>query len=1367
MKKKLISLIMILVMVFSLVPQISINTVIASTVIIGPEFEAILNYSERLNYDCQEIDLVIGRYCDLYDDHEAFIDEWLLPLGQADDHSNEPDYPQYLSRKTEIDNTYDELIADVFSVLNSLASAGMETEVFRNMIQSVESEYTDGSITPADRYSIIRDTIAEISQRLANLYQLYQSVDGSNIILIDQHKIRSVPAQEPTVEAEGNIEHYFCDICYRYFSDENGEHEIFYEDIVIPKLDPVDVCVHELIFIEAKDPTVDEEGNIDYYVCSKCGKYFLDEEAESEVLYEDIIIEKLDPPVVIASGNCPVNLTWTLYDNGLLVISGTGAMIVSGEMAWRDAEYRYRVIDVIIDSGVTNIDNGAFLECNKMQSVSIPNSVTEIGLRAFSGCWELKELSIPDSVKLIDYEAFVQCKSLLNVTIGNGLISIGTEVFSGCSALETINLPSSLTSIGEKAFYGCSNLKSIDIPNGVTEIYERTFYECHNLASVTLSENLQAIDDYAFRSCKALQSIVIPNSVSYVGKEAFANCGIKTAVLSENMSVISPSSFGGCSSLTDIVIPESVVSIGDSAFSNCSNLATVTFGDALESIGANAFYACGLTSVVLPESITSLGNDTFHSCRKLEYINIPHGIDQIPDGFLSTCDKLPSIIIPENICSIGSEAFYYCNKLTEIIIPESVTSIGNSAFSRCTGLTEMFLPDSIDTISGGLFKDCSNLVKVNIPESVTSIGNSAFYLCSKLSDLYIPKSVRSIGSYAFYKCTSFNSIIIPDSVSTIGNNAFLDCTKLSSVNIPDGLENIEAGTFKGCTGLKTIIIPESVQSIGKDAFHGCTGFSIIRIPESVSFIDNGAFAGLSSCCIVVDDDNPVYDSRNISNAIIETATNKLINGCDLTTIPSSVVEIDFNAFADCTGLTDIRIPQSVAVINNFAFNGCKNLRRVYYPGLEENWTEIEIGYNNNPLINATIYYKKPEACVEHRTSKGLHEHTVFATCLAGGSYELVTYCLDCETELSRNLVNTDPGNHIPVSTCDKAPTCIFDGFSSGIICALCGETITGHVPIPATGHSMVHTPAKAATETKEGNIEYYTCSKCGKIYSDPSGVNEISIEDTIISYIIDLSDAVISLSNYYYTYDGTEKLPAVSVMLNGSMISAGVDFVVQYKNNINAGTAAVIITGIGKYSGSAEKTFTICFKDVPTTHNFSKAVYWATENGIAAGYSGAKTGYFGINDNVTRGQFVMFLWRAAGKPEPVSRVQTFSDVPVTSSFYKAIQWAVENKIAGGYTGVRAGQFGPGDNCTRGQIATFLWRYAGQPRPKNTNKQTFTDVPVKHNFFKAIQWAYENKITGGYTGARAGQFGPSDNCTRGQCVTFLYRLIGQSTSNSNR
>ena len=114
------------------------------------------------------------------------------------------------------------------------------------------------------------------------------------------------------------------------------------------------------------------------------------------------------------------------------------------------------------------------------------------------------------------------------------------------------------------------------------------------------------------------------------------------------------------------------------------------------------------------------------------------------------------------------------------------------------------------------------------------------------------------------------------------------------------------------------------------------------------------------------------------------------------------------------------------------------------------------------------------------------------------------------------------------------------------------------------------------------------------------------------------------------------------------------------------------------------------FKDVSSSHAFYKAILWGYQNGITKGYS---DGSFGINRNVSRGEAMMFLWKLKNKPAPqMTSKSPFTDVPTSHAFYKAILWGSQKGITKGYTsGANKGKFGINDNCTRGQIVTFLYR----------------------------------------------------------------------------
>ncbi len=269
-----------------------------------------------------------------------------------------------------------------------------------------------------------------------------------------------------------------------------------------------------------------------------------------------------------------------------------------------------------------------------------------------------------------------------------------------------------------------------------------------------------------------------------------------------------------------------------------------------------------------------------------------------------------------SVNSIGSHAFYNCSGLTSITIPNSVTSIGEGAFWGCTSLTNITIPNSVTSIGDGAFADCSGLASIDIPNSVTTIGDNAFDCCWNLTSVTIGNSVTSIGDNAFSQCTSLTSITIPNSVISIGRGAFSNCSDLTSV-----------------------IIGNSVSSIGDGAFGGCTSLT----------------------SIVVASGNPKYDSRDNCNAIIETASNTLLFGCQNTIIPNSVTTIGNSAFSYCGGLTSITIPNSVTSIGDWAFYG-SGLTEIYCLAP----TPPTIGTDTFDFYSPTLYV--PDIALDNYTA---------------------------------------------------------------------------------------------------------------------------------------------------------------------------------------------------------------------------------------------------------------------------------------------------------------------------------------------------------------------------------------------------------------
>ena len=418
-------------------------------------------------------------------------------------------------------------------------------------------------------------------------------------------------------------------------------------------------------------------------------------------------------------------------------------------------------------------------------------------------------------------------------------------------------------------------------------------------------------------------SVTIPETVTYDGT-------------TYSVTSIGDDAFSYCSSLTSITIPNSVTSIGSSAFDGCSSLTSMvvesgnTTYDSRENCNAiiesstNTLIA-GCQNTVIPNSVTSIADAAFNGCSSLTSITIPNSVTSIGDWAFAHCFALTLIIVPNGVTSIGMLAFCECTSLTSITIPESVMSIGDRAFYGCSALASMVIEDGnttydsrensnaiIETATNMLIEGCRNTI---IPNSVTSIGNYAFENRSTLTSITIPNSVTSIGKYAFRDCFSLTSITIPESVASIGDGAFYNCHALTLVTINSNAIIINTNTKESNIShifgsqVTDYIIGKSITSIGQYTFYDCSKVASITVEKG----------------------NTMYDSRENSNAIIETATNTLITGCPNTTIPYGIINIGDFAFYNCSTLTSITIPNSVTNIGNNAFQGCSSLGSITLP----------------------------------------------------------------------------------------------------------------------------------------------------------------------------------------------------------------------------------------------------------------------------------------------------------------------------------------------------------------------------------------------------------------------------------------------------
>ena len=639
---------------------------------------------------------------------------------------------------------------------------------------------------------------------------------------------------------------------------------------------------------------------------------------------------------------------------------------------------------------VTAIGEHAFYNCTELTSVDIPQTVYAIGVQndarylgeSFANCKNLTSIVIPDNVEILGRRSFSGCSGLRSVTIGKSIPalklkkgSVTYNAFSGCNnitsltwnARECLDLGGMNTSNFEQVTIGLevevipdnfakqSRIQEIYIPNSVKSIGNNAFALCDLMENATIGTAVSTIGNSAFEGCSRLSRIDIPNSTTTIGDNVFYGCSsLASATLGSSITSIGNQAFYGCSSLQNMEIPELVTKIGNGTFQNCSLLESIILPNLVTTIGSNAFQNCvSLKSIVLPDALTTIGSCAFQECEYLESIVVGNSVESIDEYAFYQCWELSKVYISdlEAWCKIsfghcanpimyGAQLFLNGEEITVFVIPNTVTKIGDYMFHNFLNLTAVIIPSSVTSIGEGAFFGCRGLTNIDIPNSVTSIGDYAFDGCDGLTSITIPNSVTSIGMRAFEWCPSLESIFVENSnpaydsrdncnaiIETASNTLISGC---KNTIIPNSVDTIGEAAFCG-SGLTNISIPGSITVIGDEAFWDCENLTNVAISSSVTTIGKGAF----SCCPTLTDiniasDNPVFDSRDNCNAIIETATNTLIFGCKNTVIPNTVPVIGNNAFDRCFEMTSISIPNSVETIGEEAFFLCSGLKDIIF-----------------------------------------------------------------------------------------------------------------------------------------------------------------------------------------------------------------------------------------------------------------------------------------------------------------------------------------------------------------------------------------------------------------------------------------------------
>lgn len=592
-----------------------------------------------------------------------------------------------------------------------------------------------------------------------------------------------------------------------------------------------------------------------------------------------------------------------------------------------------KLVNVSISDNVKDIQFQAFAGCKSLEEIDLSKTkITSIAGLTFMNNSSLKKILLPETISSIGFDAFNSCSSLEEINLPNSVKTIGKTAFMGCSKLNNITLPESLTSIQECAFYG-TQIKEIFIPKNVSTLSSTSFKGLDLEKIIVDKANEYFLDE----GCNVITYI------DPIDKTKHLLLGCKNSIIPNDVVFIDESAFANVSGLVSVEIPESVEVISACAFEDCSDLKTVKFPTHLSMIGANCFAGCtaleeiNITRVETEDDKIALHiySYAFSRCQSLRKVSINGKNISIDNAFSSYAhleeidinvsnlqsdsskkvlvDKnnrklllaTSNALIPNDILSIESNAFNYTTN-DKVVIPHGVVTIKDS-FMSCGTILEFVIPSTLKSLSQSAFihtdikkftvdKDCV-LYHTNTEGSIlfSSIDDKAIYICG---DGYIEEGIRNIGAYALTK-KGLKHLYIPSTLTHI-NLSSITTSELESIEV--SIDNPVYYSQDNCLLLKsndTLVlgckeskIPEHVRRIADYAFYNCKSLENVYIGKNITFIGKNAFNKENNIkSIIVDCENPIFDSRNNCNAIILIELNLPVLTCKESKLEGEMLSI--------------------------------------------------------------------------------------------------------------------------------------------------------------------------------------------------------------------------------------------------------------------------------------------------------------------------------------------------------------------------------------------------------------------------------------------------------------------------------------------
>ncbi len=540
---------------------------------------------------------------------------------------------------------------------------------------------------------------------------------------------------------------------------------------------------------------------------------------------------------------------------------------------------------VSVPAQIKTVGESSFTGHNELIKVTVGNDVEKISNSAFADCNSLRTVVIGDSVKEIESGAFSNCPNLTSVTVGTGLRELGSGVFAGCDNLKNITVASDNTGLtfrsgvlynqDETVIYQLLpgyELENYNMPDTVSEIRGYAFWGNPYIKNVSLGNSLTNVPAYAFSNCLNLSQVTLSHLVRSIGAKAFEDCvNLRKVNLPISVSRIHETAFDGCPKI-DFTTEEGTYGAEYAAGRDVSQVAQTEQSE----VADVTIVRPGTADDTVADSPAPEGNDVSGNSVDTEDIEAPE----------RTADTEDSVYSPSIGGSLIGQSRIVSGRAV-VFIDNATAVYSGSADNSPMGDGQII--DGID-VAGSANTEDREMDLENLMSGSDEKG-FGFPKYTILDD-------RIIADQAYYQEAQLISYEIPSGITEIGDFAFAR-TGLIKINIPAGVERIGYAAFYHCDDLQEVTIPDTVTEIEPSAF------------DHTAWMQNWTNQVGQDYLIVGDGILLAYSGKN-----------------SIVVIPDGVKRIGYGVFKDHTGITAVNLPESLEVIGEEAFAGCRNLKTV-------------------------------------------------------------------------------------------------------------------------------------------------------------------------------------------------------------------------------------------------------------------------------------------------------------------------------------------------------------------------------------------------------------------------------------------------------